>query len=267
MAVDEGRAVVETIGVGNDLPVRPLFGHLLEVAVQIADFRLRVLDGLAVEQDLHSEGAVHGRMRRAHVQDQMLGTLGHVEEPLFRLPVDVPFPGREVLAHRMSHEIVVSQDADQIRMTEEGDAVEIEGLALEPVGALVDVGERIAGGALLGKRGLEADMVLLRDRVEVEDHLETKRSRLVVEVVDAAQIEEELVIEFGMIAQGAGRFLPGRTVDGDREVAPVFGDPENLLAKLLGEDPIRGLGERLVALQGGHARHGANRSRARRALR
>ena len=42
---------------------------------------------------------------------------------------------REVLAQRMALEAVVGEDAAQIGMAGEQDAVEIVGLALEPVGA------------------------------------------------------------------------------------------------------------------------------------
>ena len=51
------------------------------------------------------------------------------------------------------------------------------------------------------------------------------------------------------------------------EVAPVVGGAKHLLPEFLREDPVRGFGERLVALEGLHARHGENRSPARRALR
>ena len=42
---------------------------------------------------------------------------------------------REVLAQREALEAVVGQDAAQVRMTGEEDAVQVEGFALEPVGA------------------------------------------------------------------------------------------------------------------------------------
>ena len=65
--VHEGRAVVEAVGVGDDLPVGPLLRHLLEVAVHVADLGLGVPDRLPVEERLHAEGAVHGRVRGADV--------------------------------------------------------------------------------------------------------------------------------------------------------------------------------------------------------
>ena len=42
---------------------------------------------------------------------------------------------REVLAQRMAVEAVVGEDAAQVRVAGEEDAVEVVGLALEPVGA------------------------------------------------------------------------------------------------------------------------------------
>ncbi len=50
---------------------------------------------------------------------------------------------REVLAERMTDEAVVGQDAPQIRMAAEQDAEQIECLALEPVGAGPDAGQRV----------------------------------------------------------------------------------------------------------------------------
>src|SRR6185437_10793286 len=49
---------------------------------------------------------------------------------------------REVLAERMPHESVVGEDAAQIRMSVEDDAVQVERLALEPVRARPDQGQR-----------------------------------------------------------------------------------------------------------------------------
>ena len=45
---------------------------------------------------------------------------------------------REILAQRMALEAVVGEDAAQVRMAGEQDAVEIVGLAFEPVGAGID---------------------------------------------------------------------------------------------------------------------------------
>ena len=46
---------------------------------------------------------------------------------------------REVLAERVPDEAVVGQDAAQIRVSLEQDAVEIKRLTLEPVGAVPDI--------------------------------------------------------------------------------------------------------------------------------
>ena len=68
-------------------------------------------------------------------------------------------------------------------------------------------------GVVLGHRGLEADVVLVGDRVRVEDDLEALLA--LVEVVHAAEVEEELEVEVGVVAQQRAGLDPGRSVDGD----------------------------------------------------
>ena len=167
----------------------------------------------------------------------------------------------------MADEVFVGQDAGEVRMAGKDDPVQIEGFALEPVGALVDVGEGVANRILFRQRRLQPDVVLVGDRIEMKRHFEPKRPGLVVQVVDAAQVEEELVVEVSVVAQRPSRFLPGRPIDGDGEIAAVVGDSQDLLAELLGKDPIRRFGERPIALKRQHTRHGANRDLARHALR
>ena len=47
--VQDGRGVVQAVGVGNAVVPRPLLAHLLEAAVQVSDLDVDVEDGLAVQ--------------------------------------------------------------------------------------------------------------------------------------------------------------------------------------------------------------------------
>src|SRR5262249_51473099 len=81
------RDVVETIGVGEDLRPGPALAHLLEAAVQVADLDVGLEDALAAELEDDAHRAVHGRVRRAHVEQHRLG--GQLELAL----VDVEIEG------------------------------------------------------------------------------------------------------------------------------------------------------------------------------
>ena len=143
VAVHEGRAVVQPVRVGDDLPVGPLLRHLLEVAVHVADLGLGVRDRLPVHERLNAEGAVHGGVGGADVDEELLRLRRHVQEPHLRLLQDVPLRGRVVLPHRVAHERVVGQEPAQVRVAVEDDPVEVPRLALEPVGAPEDAGEGV----------------------------------------------------------------------------------------------------------------------------
>ena len=140
--VHERRAVVQAVGVRDDLPVGPLLRHLLEVAVHVADLGLGVDDRLPVEPRLHAEGPVHGRVGGADVDDQVLRARRDRQQQLLRRLEDVAPRGGVVLPHRVPLERLVGQDAAEVRVPLEDDAVEVPRLALEPVGALEDAGER-----------------------------------------------------------------------------------------------------------------------------
>ena len=75
-----------------------------------------------------------------------------VDHPLQLVVVaDLDVAGhREVLAQRMAVEAVVGQDAAQVRVAVEDDAVQVEGLALVPVGGGEDAGDRGHGRVLVG---------------------------------------------------------------------------------------------------------------------
>src|SRR5437762_14212674 len=65
--VQNGRGVVQAVGVGEAVVPRPLLAHLLEAAVEVADLDLDVDDGLAVEAEVVLDGAVRRRVRRPHL--------------------------------------------------------------------------------------------------------------------------------------------------------------------------------------------------------
>src|SRR6185312_14659659 len=90
---------------------------------------------------LHQVGVVadgaryqHARLDRHRLVDHPLlhGVVAHLDIA----------DQREVLAERMPHESVVGEDAAQIRMPVEDDAVQVECLALEPVRARPDQSQR-----------------------------------------------------------------------------------------------------------------------------
>ena len=135
---------------------------------------------------------------------------------------------REVLAERMADETVVGEDAAQIRVTGEQDAEQVEGFALEPVGARPDVDHRIDDGifGVLAARA-NAQALVVGDRQQLVGNRETRAvvrqtravatdtatesgsgrrqglplARRVVEVVDAGQVDEDFELEFGIVAQ------------------------------------------------------------------
>src|SRR3989475_11291570 len=65
--VQDGRGVVQAVGVGEAVVPRPLLAQLLEAAVEVADLDLDVDDGLAVEAEVELDGAVRRRVRRPHL--------------------------------------------------------------------------------------------------------------------------------------------------------------------------------------------------------
>ena len=71
--VEHRRDVVEAIGVGEDLRPGRALRLLLEAAVQVADLDVGAGDALPLDLQHHAHGAVHGRVRGAHVQRNGLG--------------------------------------------------------------------------------------------------------------------------------------------------------------------------------------------------
>ena len=77
-AVDHRRAVVEPVGVGDDLVPVVRLGHLLEAAVEVADDRLGPDDLLAVEARDEVDGPVRRRVRGADLDRLRLEVPGHL---------------------------------------------------------------------------------------------------------------------------------------------------------------------------------------------
>ncbi len=71
--VQHRRDVVQAIGVREDLGPGGVLRFLLKAAVQVADLDVGAGDLLALDVQHHAHGAVHGRVRRAHVQGHRLG--------------------------------------------------------------------------------------------------------------------------------------------------------------------------------------------------
>jgi hypothetical protein len=124
-----------------------------------------------------------------------------------------------VFAQRVPLELGVRQDAPQVGVAPEPNAHQVERLALEPVGAVPQPGQRLDLGPLalgVADARLGAQPVLLRQRVEVADDLD---AGLAVGVVDPAQVHQEVHLARGLVAQESVRVEPARGVEHDRLVA------------------------------------------------
>ncbi len=120
-----------------------------------------------------------------------------VDHPLQLVVVaDLDVAGhREVLAQRMPVEAVIREQAPQVRVPFEEDAVHVERLALEPVGGWVDADHRRNRRILVGL-DLDADAQVLGEREQVIDHVE---ATLALRIVGAGHVDQ--LLEFEVIAQ------------------------------------------------------------------
>ena len=84
---------------------------------------------------------------------------------------------REILAQRVPLEAVVGEDAAQVRVAGEQDAVEVVGLALEPVGAGKNIDERRAPASSSSVCDLHADAPVVLGRQQVVDDVEALLAR------------------------------------------------------------------------------------------
>jgi hypothetical protein len=92
----------------------------------------------------------------------------------------------EVLAQRMTVKAIIGQDAAQVRVAGEQDAVQVEGFALEPVGGRKHVDRARHRRVFVGHH-LHADAGVLVRAQQVVDHVETLLAR---RIVDAADVDE-----------------------------------------------------------------------------
>ncbi len=83
----------------------------------------------------------------------------------------------EVLAEGMAGEAVVGQDATQVGMVREEDAVHVPGLALIPVGALEQRRDRLHGRQLV-RVGLDAHAIVKFQREKQVDKLEKENTKM-----------------------------------------------------------------------------------------
>src|SRR6185312_14674152 len=141
-----------------------------------------------------------------------------------------------VLAQRVADELLVHEDAAQIGMAAELDAVEIPDLALHPVGAMPEldgaVERRVRAVLGLGHLRLDAQARAGLELAQVIDDLE---ARLAAEVVDRRQIGEEVHRQIGIVLERLERLSDVRAVDDDGVVAAVrVGRDDDGAEELLG---------------------------------
>src|SRR5262245_10234890 len=105
---------------------------------------------------------------------------------------------RVVLAERVARELLVEQQAPEVRMTGEAHAVHVPDLTLHPVGGGPERAERIDLAGRLGHARLDAQAMIPRDRVEVVDHLEARR---LAEVVHAGDVGEQVEAQLRVVAR------------------------------------------------------------------
>ena len=133
--------------------------------------------------------------------------------------IEPALAGGVVLAERVADEGVVAEDAVQVRVAREVEAVEVVGLALEPVGRRPDaLDARQRRLLVVREHHADARVLVARERVEVDDRLEaagTIRSPA-PQVVDAAEIQEEVVLAARVVAQEARQGQPVLGPDLDR---------------------------------------------------
>ena len=126
------------------------------------------------------------------------------------LPREEPaLPGSVVLAQRVAHERVVHEQPPEVRVPGETEAQKIVSLPLEPVGCGPDL---VHGGKheirSIGEEHLDAQVLIPRDRAQVENRFEAGRSPLPAQVVHAGQVEEEVEAALRVIAQETGEGQP-----------------------------------------------------------
>src|SRR5690606_37627674 len=129
---------------------------------------------------------------------------------------------REVLAERVPDEAVVGENATQVGMTFEHDAVKVEGLALEPVHSGPDIDQRGQDGEfVVSQVATYAQAPIMSDGQQMQYDGKALRMGIVLGwergrppggVVDPAKIDTDLETGIGIVAQccaGIGPVLGG----------------------------------------------------------
>ena len=99
---------------------------------------------------------------------------------------------REVLAQRMAFEPVIGEDAAEIGVVGEQDAIQIPGLALEPVGRAEHRGDRRHRREFVG-RNLHANAHVVAERKQVVDHVEALFAFRIIDAADVHELAEQTV--------------------------------------------------------------------------
>ena len=105
---------------------------------------------------------------------------------------------RKVLAQRMALEAVIGEEAPEIGMAREQDAVEVVGLALEPVGAPGTAPTMLGTGVCGVGLDAHADAVVQPRAQQVIDDVE---ALLAVGIVDAANVDQAAEAAERIVAQ------------------------------------------------------------------
>ena len=186
--------------------------------MEVADLALGPGDDLAVESSHDTKRPVSCRVGRPDVDDlglELILVVGFgdpVGNKGFGLGQNPSFLGVVVLAQSVSLECLVGEDSAEIRVAVESYSHQIPGFAFKPIGRFPDsVGGRHPRIVLVD-RDPDPDTVPLVEAGEVIDHLETL---LVLRVVDATDIEQQVAVELRTIAECAQHLDHSAPVGGD----------------------------------------------------
>ncbi len=253
------RDVVEPVEIRDRLQIGLLLDQLLGAAMQQPDMRIDALDDLAVKLQHEAQHAVRRRMLRPEI-DGEVAHRGSVHGDGFgllvaRQHVVRAFPRRqeieiaeflrephrlvehalllvvvahldeagerEILAQRMALEAVVGEQPAHVGMIGEHHAVEVPGLALEPLGAGKHRDDRRNRRHLVGL-GLHADARVLLRREEMIDDVEALLARRPVHrghIDDVPELAARIVAQERRDLHDVGRLC------GDRQFAIGDGMP------------------------------------------
>ena len=142
------------------------------------------------------------------------GPLGHLLRRLHPQAV-VELGVHPVLAQRVAAPVVGEQDPAQVRVAAEGDAEEVEGLALVPVGHGPEPLDGVDAGLLARQVNLDAKRVSVAVREQVVDHLDPRR--ILLGPVHRREVHQVVEGEVGVLLQVAThvrRWLGGHDDEG-----------------------------------------------------